>query len=162
MQLAPTLRLWRILRGAIGFGLGLGAMTAVGCQKEPPAPPIAAPVDRTQDRAQVVQALLDSPWIQDALDSADDDTPQKPLVVVVPPDLQGRPLLAFGQSAQVLSLAQAQAQRPESFLELLDVHIDGGRARLKFRDEAEQVSGDAQLERSPKGWRVVEVTGTEH
>jgi hypothetical protein len=136
----------------------------IGCprssDKNGPVPAIdAGSLDSAQDRAHAVQALLDSPWIQNALEKAEDG--KSPLVVVVPAELANASLHAFGKSVQVLSPAQAQSQRPESYLELLDVRVQGERAHLTFRDEAEQVNGEAQLERTQGGWRVAQVTGSE-
>jgi hypothetical protein len=113
------------------------------------------------DRAQAVQALLDSPWIQNAL-QPEGGRPPTSLVVVAPPGLEGAPLHAFGQPVRVLSPAEVQAQRPESYLELTRFTLEGDRAGLSFRAEAEGVSGEALLERAQGRWKVAKVTGTEH
>ena len=149
---------------ALFSGLALLALVLAGCphaQTTAPdaGPPSTDPMSAVADRTQVVQALLESPWIQGAVERKEDD--KSALVVVVPPDLEGQTLRAFGQAARVLTPKQAQAQRPESFLELHGLKVDGNRASLAFEDEAEELSGEAQLERTAQGWRVAQVTGTE-
>ena len=68
---------------------------------------------------------------------------------------------AFGHPAKVLSPAEAQAQRPEAYLEITTLAVNGERAQVRFRDNAEAIAGEAILERADGGWRVAKVSGTE-
>jgi hypothetical protein len=156
-----------LLRAAVYVGVLFvvaAAPACSGCGHEaaslPDASSVGVPVSG-DDRAQAIQALLDSPWVQNAL-QPEGNSPPPPLVMVAPPGLEGATLRAFGQPVKVLTPAQVQAQRPESFFEVTQLKLDGDRAGLSFRAEAEGVSGEAILERAQGRWRVAKVTGTEH
>ena len=144
-----------LLFGVIGIGCSKTGDPAAAASARSP---VAA--NPAQDRIQVMQALLDSPWIQNALEPEGKNP--SPLVLVSPTGLEGSELSAFGQKVKLLSPEQAQAQRPESYLEVSAVHLEGDNARVSFRSDADGVSGEAELRRNQGRWQVARVTGSEN
>src|SRR5262249_49317139 len=117
------------LLALLGAALLAGVSGCRGCAGAGPAdagspPPVAArpAAAPAKDRDEVVQAPRDSTWVQTALEPSGN---AGPLVVVAPGGLEGAGLKAFGQTVKLLTPEEAQAQRPESYLELSAVHLEG-------------------------------------